>query len=335
MTGRAGDGTAGPPPGGASERTPGEAARRSTPWAGREALAAAAAEVAAACVGVALLWAPQERLVWQPPRLREWDRLPPPGAVRLDFASADGQPLAAWAVEPADVEASGTLLAFHGNAELAEWSVPWARAVARRTGWRVVLPEYRGYAGLGGTPAYAHSAPDAWAVAAAVGRRWPAEDRGGPTALFGHSLGSAVAAELAVALARAGRTPGALVLQSPFTSVRAMARMDGWPGAARLWSRVGRVHFDTAARAAELDVPVWVAHGALDAIVPAWMGRRVFAAARRPGDLLVVEHAGHNRLAERGAARYWAWLARALAAAAPAPARNGSCAAVAAGKPPR
>jgi hypothetical protein len=324
MTGRADGGTGRP------EGAPGaDAAGGSTPWAAGELLAAAAAEVAAACVGVALLWAPQERLVWQPPRVRARDRVPPPGAERLDFAAPDGQPLLAWAVAPPD-QAAGTLLAFHGNAELAAWSVPWARAVAERTGWRVVVPEYRGYAGLGGAPAYRHSAPDAWAAYEATARRWPAATAGAPLALFGHSLGSAVASELAVALARTARAPGALVLQSPFSSVRAMARMEGWAGSDALWARVARVHFDTAARVAELDVPVWVAHGAMDAVVPVRMGRQVFAAARRPAELLVVDGAGHNRVPERGGARYWGWLAGALASAE---ARNGSCAASAGGPP--
>jgi fermentation-respiration switch protein FrsA (DUF1100 family) len=327
MTERAVGGTADSGPGGAAARTPGTGSGGSTPRADGhrspasglgELVAAAAAEVAAACVGVALLWAPQERIVWQPPRLRRQDQVAPPGATRLDYAAGDGQPLLAWVVEPATTAvdgSGGTLLAFHGNAELAAWSVPWARAVAERTGWRVVIPEYRGYAGLGGTPAYHHSAPDAWATFAAVRARHADMAGGAPFALFGHSLGSAVAAELGVALADAGHAPGAVLLQSPFTSMRAMARLDGWPGAAAWWARIARVHFDTAARVAALDAPVSVAHGALDAIVPVRMGRRVFAAARHPGELLVVGDAGHNRVAARGGGRYWAWLAPALAGA--------------------
>lgn len=280
-----------------------------------EALAAAAAEVAAACVSVALLWAPQERLVWQPPRPRPRDRVPPTGAERLDYAAPDGRALFAWVVEPGAGRIAGTLLAFHGNAELAAWLVPWARAVAARTGWRMVLPEYRGYGETGGAPAYAHSAPDARAAYDALRRRWPE----GPLALYGYSLGSAVAAELAAELAAADAAPAALVLEAPFTSARAMARLGEGEAARRWWARLGRVHFDTAAHVAALDVPVWVAHGALDAIVPLRMGRRVFRAARRRGVLLVVGAAGHTGVAARGGARYWAWLARALGAAAGAP----------------
>jgi len=52
-------------------------------------------------------------------------------------------------------------------------------------------------------------------------------------------------------------------------------------------------------------------------VVPAWMGRRVWAAARHPGDLLVIDGAGHNRVPERGGARYWRWVGDALAAPDP------------------
>lgn len=298
-------------------RTPRAAARANVGDLVAEATAAAAAEVAAACVGVALLWAPQERIVWQPPRVRPRDRAAPAGAMRLDYAAADGQPLLAWAVEPpGGGPTAGTLLAFHGNAELAAWGVPWARDVAARTGWRVVLAEYRGYAGLGGAPAYRTAALDAWAASEAAGAHRGSDGAPAALALFGHSLGSAVAAELAAALAAAGRPPAALVLQAPFTSVRAMSRVGAWPGLGAWWRRIARVGFDTAARVARLDVPVWVAHGRLDVVVPVRMGRQVFAAARRPGGLLVVPGAGHNRVPTRGGARYWQWLGDALAAAA-------------------
>jgi alpha-beta hydrolase superfamily lysophospholipase len=273
-----------------------------------EALVSATSAAAAACVGAALLWVPQERLVFQPPRPRARHRAVPDGAELVDYAAADGQPLFGYVVRPPAPGdgAPRAALVFHGNAELARDSVPWAREAARRTGHTLFVAEYRGYAGLPGTPSYAGSRLDAQAAhdaaCAALGVR------GSELALFGHSLGSAVAAELAAA-----RPPRSLVLQSPFTSARAMARMTAAP-LARWWERLARVHFDTAARVAALDVPVWVAHGGLDLIVPPAMGRAVHARARRPGELLVVPLAGHNNVARVGDARYWTWLARAVGA---------------------
>jgi abhydrolase domain-containing protein 17 len=39
---------------------------------------------------------------------------------------------------------------------------------------------------------------------------------------------------------------------------------------------------------------VLVMHGALDAIIPLGHGERLFAAAREPKRLLVIDEAGHN-----------------------------------------
>lgn len=270
----------------------------------------------AGVVALALVFAPQERLIWQPPRFGRPDRAPPPDARRLEYAAADGQPLFAWLVEPTDGPAAGTVLAFHGNAELAAWSVPWAREVAQRLGWRVVLPEYRGYAGLGGTISHAHSRLDAAAALTAARTAIGGDVAGAPVVLYGHSLGSAVAAELAESMADDGRPPAALVLESPFTSVRAMARIGASPAMERIWQRVARVHFDTQARVAALDAPVWVAHGLVDLVIPARMGIAVHGAARRPGELLLLGRAGHNDVVESGGERYWQWLTRALGAAA-------------------
>jgi hypothetical protein len=176
----------------------------------------------------------------------------------------------------------------------------------------VVLPEYRGYAGLGGVPSYEGSRLDAEAALAAV----RGLGLGGPLALYGHSLGSAVATELAAALDAAGTPPAALLLESPFTSARAMARMRESPLLNRVWERVARVRFATVARVASLGTPVAVAHGLTDLVIPARMGIAVHRAARHRGPLLLLPTAGHNDVVERGGTRYWGWLAEALAAGA-------------------
>lgn len=248
-----------------------------------------------------LAWRFQERIVFQPQ--------PPPyppadGARIVSYTAEDGQPLRAYLV--GDGSADGDcVLGFHGNADLAVRQVGWARELARRTGALVVMAEYRGYGGLPGAPSYTGSQRDARAAYAfARDTLGCATER---MVLFGHSLGSAVAVELA-----ADVHPRALILQSPFTSARDMARRFLAGPLLLVWSWVTRVHFDTVARVRALDVPVWVVHGTRDMIVPARMGDAVFAAARRQGELLHVPGAGHNDVPHVGGEAYWRWLARAV-----------------------
>ena len=270
------------------------------------------------CIYVGLLlmlWARQERIVFQPPG--------PPyeetEAERVEYTAADGQQLFAYVVR---VEGGGqrmeglrtdstlrspssTLLVFHGNAEVAAWSLPWAREVARRTGATVLLAEYRGYAGLPGRPTYAGSKLDGRAAYEYARKTHGATpDR---TAIYGHSLGSAIGVELAAEI-----KPRALLLEAPFTSARAMAARLGVPGILPLWRAISRVHYDTRTRVADLDVPVWVVHGERDMVTPVHMGREVFQAARRKGELLVLEGVGHNDVVETGGERYWSWLERGM-----------------------
>jgi pimeloyl-ACP methyl ester carboxylesterase len=253
---------------------------------------------------IAAAWAWQERIVWQPPR-EGADAVP--AARRIDYAADDGQPLYAYLVGDPE-RSAGLLIAFHGNAELAAWSVPWAAEVVRRTGWAVLVPEYRGYGGLAGSPHYAGSGRDARATYRLAREQLPADSS--RIAYYGHSLGSAVATELA-----SEHAPAALLLVAPFTSAQDMARlMRGLPLTV-LWRVIGRVHFDTRAKVAALDAPVSVAHGERDATIPVWMGRAVHAAARVKGELLVVAEAGHNDVTSVAGQAYWGWLARALGAA--------------------
>lgn len=250
-----------------------------------------------------MLWRQQERIVFQPP--------PPPHpsvqrARRIDFHAADGQPLLAYLVGDA-ASSNGLVIVFHGNADLAAWQAPWASEVARRTGRAVLLAEFRGYGGLPGEPTYLGSSLDAraaWAVAR--------DSLGVPPeriALFGHSLGSAIAAELA-----REHSPEVLVLVSPLTSVRDMARRLSPAATLLYWARAVRVHYDTEAIVRSLEAPVWVAHGVNDEVIPLAMGKRVFEAARRKGELLIIGGAGHNDVVERADERYWTWLTRALGA---------------------
>ena len=254
-----------------------------------------------AYAGVALLlWRFQERIVFQPP---QWPG-PPAETPRLSVTAADGTALFAYVVG-AHRAGRPAVLAFHGNAVVARAMIPWTREAARRLDVCVVLAEYRGYDGAAGVPTYAATAVDAQATLEAASAHLGVDPSS--FVLFGHSLGSAVAAELA---SKAGAK--VLVLESPFSSARDMVAR--WPvvGFRLGWSLVSRVHFDTVARVQELEVPVYVAHGELDLVVPARMGRQVFAAARAPGRLLLVPGASHSDVPEVGGETYWGWLADAI-----------------------
>lgn len=251
-----------------------------------------------------ILWHFQERIVFQPPASVPQSTV---SARQVRYRAADGVELFGYLVGDC---ASGAraVLAFHGNADIARWLVPWASEVARRNRVCVMLPEYRGYDGLDGRPTYDGSSRDARAALDYL------RDSVGvsPSSItyFGHSLGTAIAVELASV-----GTPQALVLQSPFSSARAMGARMFLPGISAFWSFVSRVHFDTVRRVHASDVPVWVTHGDKDFVIPVSMGREVFAAARRKGELLIIPHAGHNDVPEVGGEAYWSWLARALAPA--------------------
>jgi len=257
------------------------------------------------------LWRNQERVVFQPPGIVVETPAP---ARRVEFLASDGTGLYGLLVEPSSPAPAGRrapktlVIAFHGNADLAAWLVPWAVELARRADVTVFIPEYRGYGGIPGTPTYETAASDALG-ALAFARRDLAPAR---LVLFGHSLGSALASDLAATMARTGDRADALVLQSPFTSARDMATRMLVPPIPGLWRRITRVHYDTRNIVAALDTPVWVSHGALDVIIPVRMGRAVYGAARRHGELLVVDRAGHNDVPDAGGERYWRWLTAAV-----------------------
>ena len=254
---------------------------------------------------IALLWIFQERIAFQPPRSpqameEEQDD------VRKDFYLAgDNQPLLAYVIGNSQI-AKGLLLCFHGNADLAVNGINWAKKVTQLTGFAVVLAEYRGYMNLGGHPNYLRSQVDSEAAFShATNSLGFSPDR---IAFYGHSLGTAVAAELA-----ARHRPLCLILESPFTSARAMARIIAWRGIEIAWDMISRFHFDTLAVVASIDAPVWVAHGTGDRLIPPAMGEEVFAAARVKGQLLLVPGAEHSNVPDVGGNEYWRWVEAALA----------------------
>ncbi|HEX6576065.1 MAG TPA: alpha/beta hydrolase [Gemmatimonadaceae bacterium] len=261
----------------------------------------------AVLVGVLLLvlvaaWRFQERIAFQP----HGPPYPDAGDVRrVQYQAADGQNLFAYVIgDPA--LSKGFVLAFHGNADVAVTWIEWAHEIERRTGASVMLAEYRGYAGLPGRPTYNGVQLDSRAAFDFARDTLDAPvDR---IAYFGHSLGSAVAAELSLE-----HTPRALILEAPFTSARDMAAViAGRWLTLSLWRVISRLHFDTVRIVASLDAPVSVVHGMRDRVVPYRMGVAVYDAAKVKGEWLSVPKASHSDIQYVAGDPYWTWLTGAL-----------------------
>lgn len=251
---------------------------------------------------IILVWVLQERIAFQPPR----GPYPDAGSIhRVEYNASDGQHLFAYVVgDPA--APGGLLLAFHGNADLAVRMIDWAQEIAKRTGITVMLAEYRGYMGLSGRPSYdgvGRDAEAAYSYATNSLHISPAR-----IAYYGHSLGTAVSSELATK-----HPPQALILESPFTSARDITGMmfGSW-FTSTIWPFASRIHFNTASIVQSLDVPVSVAHGGNDHVVPFRMGEEVYRKARVKGKWLFVPDAYHSDLRIRGGERYWGWMTEAL-----------------------
>ncbi len=167
-----------------------------------------------------------------------------------------------------EAEQSPAVIFFHGNAEIIDFQDDIVESY-RAMGCSVLLPEYRGYGRSEGTPGEANIVADAEAFHKMLVSRPDVDpDR---IVFHGRSLGGGPAAQLA-----ALHKPKVLILQSTFESVAAMASKYGAP------SFLARHPFRTDLVLAELDIPVLIAHGTHDDIIPVEHGRALKGYARNP-----------------------------------------------------
>ena len=108
--------------------------------------------------------------------------------------------------------------------------------------------------------------------------------------LFGRSLGCAVAVEIATR-----HSVKAVILESPFTSIDAMARrMRGRLTSLVSTSWLVRSKFDSLSKIGNIRSPIMLLHGDRDDIVPIEMAHELFAAANAPKRFYPIKGAGHN-----------------------------------------
>ena len=201
---------------------------------------------------------------------------------------ANGEKLHAWWSPQADKNAP-VLLYLHG----ARWNL--TGSVTRiprwnRMGFSVLAIDYRGFGkstfGDGSSPTEASANADAEAA------WWYLTDRnpGAKRFIFGHSLGSSMATHLALK----DKQANGLIIEGAFTSIPDMIKETKW-GFLPVGFLVTQ-RFDILERIKEVSIPVLIAHGTEDSIVPFTLGERLFKAATAPKRLLRVEGGSHHNL---------------------------------------
>jgi len=234
------------------------------------------------------LWATQKELIFNPTKQLQTtpDRL---GltfeAVKIPSGTADERgELDAWWI-PAAHGSDITLLYLHGNDRNVSSNASHAQRL-HDMGYNVLLADYRGYGNsTGGAPSEAKVYEDAEAVwqYLRVARGLTAQQ----IFIYGHSLGGAIAIDLATHHADAA----GLIAESTFTSMQAMGelRYSFLPVAWLLNQR-----FDSLQKIAQLKIPLLLIHGTWDKEVPVAMSQQLFAAAASPKTLTLIEGGGHS-----------------------------------------
>ncbi len=232
-------------------------------------------------------------LIYHPHAEQVEPNFPETEAVRIE--TEDGESLVAWYRAP--TEDQPIFLFFDGNGGRPQiWEGRWRRIAESGAGFLAVY--YRGYSGSTGRPSEGGLHLDARA-----GYDWLVTSGFTPhdIVIHGFSLGSGVAVRLA-----AERPARALVLEAPFTGVDDVAAAHFSPLARVLI----RDTYRTRDWIGDVHMPVLIAHGDADTVIPFVQGQRLFALAREPKAFVRMAGSDHATLVRDGMySHIWAFLA--------------------------
>lgn len=215
-----------------------------------------------------------------------------PEMAPVTLETADGLRLMSW-YGPAP-DGRKTIVYFHGNGGHIGYRGDKARPYLD-AGYGMVLVSYRGYGGNPGSPTEDGLYADGRAAMAFLAAQGVDPDQ---TVLYGESLGTGVAVQIAMEQARAGNPLAAVVLEAPFTSA-VDAGAGHYPWAPVRWLMKDR--FDSQSKIAGIRAPVLIVHGGRDRVVPLRLGEALYATAVAPKESLWIPEAGHNDLYDFGA----------------------------------
>lgn len=204
------------------------------------------------------------------------------GVSDLKLVTEDGETLQVWYA--ASRPERPVILYLHGNG--GEISGRSERFAAYQAGdFGVLFVSYRGYGASTGKPSEQGLVKDAraaydWLIAQGV--------NSAAIMLVGESLGSGVAVQLA-----AERRVGAVALEAPYYSAADIAASAYW------WLPVHwlmKDRFDSFAYIGKVHAPLLVIHGDEDHVIPIAEGRKLFAKANEPKQMVVVPGGTHGTI---------------------------------------
>ena len=266
-------------------------------WTRRLSIGAVAIVVvyAAAC---AYMWATQLDHVFEPELLLQTtpDRLGMKfEELRIPVGSgADRGELQAWWI-PAGQPNAPTLLYLHGNYRNIGNNLEHTLRL-HNLGFNVLLSDYRGYGkSSGGRPNEAKVYQDAEAAWQYLLKQRGVKPQ--QAFIYGHSLGGAIAIDLAMHHPEAA----GLIIESSFTSMVEMGKL-AYPFLPVDWLLDQR--FDALKKISRLKIPVLLIHGTWDKRVPVQMAQQLYAAAPQPKTLTLIEGGEHNNSGAVGWTEY-------------------------------
>jgi uncharacterized protein len=196
--------------------------------------------------------------------------------TETSFVTQDGINISGWYI-PAKEE-KGVVLFCHGNAGNIS-SCLGRIGVLNRLGLSTLIFDYRGYGQSSGRPSENGTYLDAeagWDYLINIAKKSPAR-----CIIYGHSLGGAIAAELALR-----KNPGVLVLEAAFTSVPDFgSRIYPWLPV----SLISKYRYATINKIGLIKCPILIIHSPKDEMIPFEYGMQLYEKASLPKEFLEIK----------------------------------------------
>jgi hypothetical protein len=220
--------------------------------------------------------------------------------VWIDFQSkVTGEPArlhALWhaANAPDQARQAPVLLYLHG----ARWNVTGSSPRIRRMqelGFSVLAIDYRGFGKSSpGLPSEDTAYEDARAAWDWLAAKYPGRQR----FIFGHSLGGAIAIDLATQVQDERGT----IVEGTFTSIIDVASSMKWGWLP--FSLLITQRFESVKKVGHIGSPLLVVHGSSDSLIKPELGRKLYDAAQGAKEFLLVDGGSHHNTNAVGQPQY-------------------------------